>query len=150
MNLTTQPTVVLSQTIKISIDKTTASNQNFYFPYDEIINNSWIKGIRFEPKNTGGNNGTISNSDAITLVGVRNTKDFFITLKNDRDESVVDNLPLYALAGISNVNGTQSVKVVPRMNLRVCLQKCFLSLSDPAATFTGNVAYFTIFYKPLK
>lgn len=133
---------------------------DYFFPKDEEIDNSIVKGIKFEmrvipPAGAVFSGTTTITTPGITYATVSIARFMKVTFVNAKDEQLLQDVPLYAFAGVRTNTPASLVvgatcKVTPRTNIRICLRKCFINITGAAAAGTNFRVLFSIDYLPLK
>ncbi len=147
-NLQNFPRIYFQKQIVCVIPTTAQAGQLFYFNPDGNIDNSIVLGLQFLPQDNVGsktyflvnNNALPPNSKQSPNADASYT---LITLKNKKDEAIVQDYPVNGLANVVNAN----VNRVVRYHTEICLKKCFLQWQGNAPA-QNLYFYFSIFYKP--
>lgn len=145
-NLQQFPLVVRTQTYRVTINYPRSQERKWFFKYDGALDGCLIKGIRCETRN-----GTFNSKDQsqflttfknnLTL-GLIVSASLMITLKNSKQEILLDSYPLSALA---------NHRVIRRVNMDLDISKCYIHPSSAPALeeSLGNVDV-TFYYTPKK
>jgi hypothetical protein len=137
-NLQIYPTVTYVETVEVTLP-TTFSGSVIFLPFSTVLNSCNITGICW---NQGGvmYPGTYVNAGGSLALN--------LNLVNEKDEMVVENLPLQAL---NNVNSKQN-RTWRRFHTRIFAAKCFLYINDTSGYNTllaGKTVSLSFYYKPL-
>lgn len=168
MNLSKFPTITIAKTIIFEIPQQNFVNQTF-FNYDEALDKSILKGIRFEysifnfiplgspsPYSLIVDFATLYNKPAST--NILNLDDslssfFGITLVDNNNNNILQDYPL---SGLNNptVGINSNTNYIRRFNTKIDLQKSYITLIDKTqinGALSGVDIVFgaiTFYYKP--
>lgn len=146
-NVTNFPKIVRCTQLINKIDFVVGSRVNYYFDYNQGLNNCTIKGIRLETENFNGfDDGTINYSN-ILLDGFTNVfnatiifNSLLITLVDTDGNNIIDDMPIISLGlGAILVNQTSNgYNNIRRFNLKnIDWSRSFVRFANPSA-FVGN------------
>lgn len=150
-NLTNFPIIVRSKKIKIFVSGIPGQNTQFFFDYDQEINDCYIKGIRFEPRQyvSGFTTffGTIrddSNGDYTAATLQNAVNGWLLNLVDTKGNAIISDYPVANLGIVTTV--------VRRYNMQIDLSKSYIHYADPSSITAPykSVLIFTFYYKPKK
>ena len=154
-NLSQNPIITRCKTIRVPVQKPTdALVEPFPFPFDRELDNSIIKGIRWEEASLRGTvaNSTISYQNLpvnTRMMTLQTAKKMMITLVDSDGRNILFNYPLVGLAGkVLDLTGSQRNRVIPRFNCRLAIRKCYLINIASSAIPVGD-AMITFYFVPL-
>lgn len=159
MNLTRFPTITLAKLVLIPYEEQFAASQ-FYFNYDETIQKSKLKGIRYEQTkdarvNPGATIPPISMSYNVSQIFGTNyltpalaspliASYFGITLVDMSNNIILNNYPILGLTNPDTVN--PNTNYIRRFNADIDISKSFISLVDKTQSSTIFATYKTWFF----
>jgi hypothetical protein len=139
LNLTKNPIVKFCKTINIFVPADTQAGTKLFFPFDEEISNCKLTGLIFNP-NANFGNGNISGSINNNLfAGTNGARVTYITLVNNKNENIVNQLPVSALWTM-NSSGNITIR---RFNNYIDLGKSYIV---PTETISNLYYSFTFYY----
>ena len=143
-NVTNFPRIVRCAQLINKIDFVVGSRVNYYFDYNQSLNNCNITGIRVESANVVGglfaSDGTISYSqillDNFVLISnlFINFSSLLITLVDNDGNNIIDDMPLISLSLGSNfvANTSNGFNNIRRFNLKnIDWSKSFVRFANP-------------------
>ena len=141
LNLTKNPIVKFCKTINLFVPVNTTPGTKIFFPFDEEISNCKLTGLIFNVNISAGVGGNISGSlNGYPFAnGAGQAVYMYITLVNNKNENIVNQLPVNALWN-RNSSGNLTIR---RFSTYIDLGKCYIVPSF----LTGGLYYsFTFYY----
>lgn len=158
-NMAQHPIIYKQKLIEVGVNNSQLG-VDYFFPKDEEIDNSIVKGIKWEmraipPIGAVWSGTTSITTSGITYATVSIARFMKVSFVNAKDEQIIQDQPLYSFAGVRvastfNLTVGADCKVTPRTNIRICLRKCFINITGAAAAGTNFRVLFSIDYLPLK
>lgn len=156
-NFAQHPIIYKQKMIRVTVTNP-ALGTEYQFPKDGEIDNSIVKGIKFNPNVRAMANliATVNLIETgVTFADIVFSRFIKVNLRNENDELLVQDQPLYSFAGVRSrgdltIFNTGQCRVTPRTNMRLSLRKCSISITDNVFGNTDFTVLFTIDYLPLK